>query len=158
NNNAYCQDHEVSWYDWRLLAHNADLHRFVQGLIAFRRRHPTLTVDHSLDGRPWEKALDDGVSFHGVCLSQPDWSHHSHSLAVHLHGAQGDVGVYVIANAYHQGLTFDLPRDIRWRRVADTSLPMPDDLCADEAQAPLVPGSRYAVGPRSVVILIEERA
>ena len=158
NNNAYCQDNEISRFDWRLLTGNADMHRFVRGMIAFRRRHPTLTVDHSLAGRPWEEALDDGVSFHGVRQGQPDWGHPSHSLAIHLHGVQGDGDVYIIANAYHEGLTFELPHGIRWRRVADTALPTPDDLCEDEAQARLVSGVHYAVGPRTVVVLVEERA
>ncbi|WP_228141866.1 hypothetical protein, partial [Acinetobacter baumannii] len=44
NNNAYCQDNETSWYDWRLADRNADLIRFVRGVIALRKRQPVLSA------------------------------------------------------------------------------------------------------------------
>ena len=156
NNNAYCQDNPVSWYDWGLAEENADLVRFVRGLIAFRRRHRTLTADHSLGGRSYESALTDGVTFHGVKQVQPDWSHHSRSLAIHFHGVPGDVGVYIIANAFWEPLTFELPPDMRWRRVVDTGLPSPADL-VDEDEAELLAEPRYTAAARSVVILVEVR-
>ena len=42
NNNAYCQDNEVSWFDWSLLEKHEEIHRFTRGMIAFRRAHPVL--------------------------------------------------------------------------------------------------------------------
>jgi isoamylase len=45
NNNAYCQDNATSWFDWRLVDQNADLVRFVIGLIAFRKAHPVLSAE-----------------------------------------------------------------------------------------------------------------
>ncbi|MHB0858574.1 MAG: glycogen debranching protein GlgX [Anaerolineae bacterium] len=154
NNNAYCQNNAISWFDWRLLEENADLHRFVRGLIAFRGRHPTLTEDHLLVGKSYEDALTERVTFHGVHLDQPDWGHSSHSLAMRLAAVRDDVSVYLIANAYTESLTFALPDDVRWKRVIDTSLASPDDLVT-EAVAPVMQSNRYQVGPRSVVILVE---
>ena len=156
NNNAYCQDNETSWYDWRLLEENAALYRFLRGMIALRRRHATLTRDHVLGRRHYEEALRDGVTFHGVQLEQPDWGHYSHSLAIQFHGVGGDVSLYLIANAYTGPLTFELPRKIRWRRVVDTSLPSPQDLVAED-DAPLVTTSHYTARARSVVVLVEGR-
>jgi isoamylase len=156
NNNAYCQDNPVSWYDWGLVEENADFVRFVREMIAFRRRHPTLTTDHSLDGRSYEAALTDRVTFHGVRQVQPDWSHHSHSLAIHFHAVPGDVGIYIIANAFWGSLTFELPPAIRWRRVVDTYLPPPHDII-DEDEAELLSEPLYTVAPRSVLILVEAR-
>lgn len=156
NNNAYCQDNPVSWYDWGLVEENADLVRFVRGMVAFRRRHRTLTVDHGLGGRSYEVALKDGVTFHGVKQVQPDWSHHSHSLAIHFHGVPGDVGVYIIANAFWEPLTFELPPDLRWCRVVDTGLLPPNDL-VDEDEAEPLAEPRYTAAARSVVILVEAR-
>jgi len=49
NNNAYCQDNELSWFDWTMVESNAALVRFVRGLIAFRRRH--LVLSNRLDGQ-----------------------------------------------------------------------------------------------------------
>lgn len=156
NNNAYCQDNPVSWYDWSLMEENADLLRFVRRMIAFRRRHRTLTADHALNGRSYEAALTDRVTFHGVKQVQPDWSYQSHSLAIHFHRVPGDVGVYVIANAYCEPLTFELPPDIAWRRVVDTALPPPADVVDEEDAQPLLE-PRYTAAPQSVVILVERR-
>ncbi|MEN6478484.1 MAG: glycogen debranching protein GlgX [Anaerolineales bacterium] len=157
NNNAYCQDNEISWLDWRLLETYGDLHRLVRGLIALRLAHPTLHADVRLNGLPLEEGLTAGVSFHGVELNQPDWSHQSHSLAMRLHGAQGDVDFYLIANAYRAALQFALPDDVRWRRIVDTSLSSPDDFCTEE-QAPLVKPSGYVVPAHTVVLLRADSA
>jgi isoamylase len=154
NNNAYCQDNDVSWLDWRMTDEHADRLRFVRGLIALRRRHPTLTTNHTLGERPFSRMLDEDVSFHGVSQGQPDWGYLSHSLAVHFHGLANDVGVYVIANGYAGPLAFALPPEGRWKRVVDTFLPSPDDLVTED-EAPVWTGRDYLAQPRSVVILVE---
>jgi glycogen operon protein len=156
NNNAYCQDNEISWFDWSLLENNADLHRLVRGLIALRRRHPTLHMDVRLNGTPLQQGLRHKLSFHGVEQGHPDWSHHSHSLAMRLEGVQGDADFYLIANAYHEPLRFELPADARWRRLVDTSLAPPHDW-TDEDQAPLMP-THYEVAAHATVLLMAEVA
>jgi len=157
NNNAYCQDNEISWLDWRLLKKNAEIYRFVCGMIALRKRHVTLRADPALGDRHYEETLQDGVTFHGVQQNQPDWSYHSHSLAMHFHDLASDVGVYVIANAYWAPLDFRLPRKVRWLRVVDTSLDCPDDL-VEEEKAALIDGSTYCAGAESVVVLVEAKS
>ena len=128
----------------------------MRGLIALRRRHATLTCDHVLGHRHYLEALVDGVAFHGVKQYQPDWSHTSHSLAIHFQGLEGDVGLYLIANAYSEPLSFELPRQMHWKRVIDTSLPSPEDLVAEEdAEAVSPPTCRVAA--QSVVVLIEDK-
>jgi isoamylase len=154
NNNTYCQDNELSWYDWRALNENGDLYRFVHGLIALRQRHATLTAECTLGDRGYEQAWCDGLTFHGAQLGRPDWGHQSHSLAMHLQGTEGDVGFYIMANAYWEALSFELPPEKRWKRLIDTSLEKPEDLVEEEI-APLVAESVYKAGPRSVVVLLE---
>ena len=56
NNNVWCQDNELGWFDWTLVERNADMLRFVRGLIALRRRHPSLQRRHFLSGRVRERA------------------------------------------------------------------------------------------------------
>ena len=79
NNNAYCQDNEISWFDWTLLEKHAEVHRFVSLLNAGRlerdaeHEHRRLSLNQLL--RQASKA------WHGVKVGQPDWSDHSHSLA-----------------------------------------------------------------------------
>ena len=52
NNNAYCQDSELSWFDWTLVEENADLFRFFKQMIALRRRHASLRRHVVPDRRP----------------------------------------------------------------------------------------------------------
>ena len=153
NNNAYCQDNEISWYNWGLLYKNASLHRFTQNMIAFRRAHATLTSARTLGKRHYADALIDDITFHGVRYRRPDWGARSHSLAIHLEGQDGDVDIFVIANAYEQELTFELPPQGRWKRIVDTSYQAPYDF-AEESQAEVWQAPSYTAKARSVVILI----
>ncbi|NLV73484.1 MAG: glycogen debranching protein GlgX [Chloroflexi bacterium] len=152
NNNAYCQDNPVSWYDWRLMESNAGLLRFVRELIALRLRHATLTASYQLGSRRYEEMLHKRLTYHGVQLGQPDWGTKSHSLAVHYHGVAGDGNFYLIVNAYHDELTFALPVDISWRRLIDTAQDSPDDFYGEE-EAPWVSGTQIRVGAHSTVVL-----
>jgi isoamylase len=168
NNNAYCQDNEISWFNWEDLGESAGLHRFVRELIALRRRYPVLTLDHALGFCPPESSLHENVTFHGVELHRPDWGHHSHSLAIQFHGdgVGGEDGagcaadIYIIANAYSEALEFALPAQHPWRRLVDTMLDSPEDIMAEEdagASCAPITSETYCVGPRSIVVLVEER-
>jgi glycogen operon protein len=152
NNNAYCQDNAVSWVDWRLADEHAELLRFARELIALRRHHATLTQDRAMEGRHYEQALHEEVSFHGINPERPDWGYYSHSLGIWFRAAPGDVDIYVAANAYTEPLTFGLPGNVPWRRVVDTALEAPGDVIAeDEAQ---VAERSYTVAPRSVAVFL----
>jgi glycogen operon protein len=154
NNNAYCQDNEISWYDWTQ-ADGSEMLRFTQGMIALRRDHATLRADHGLNGRPWQETLEaDGISFHGVKLNHPDWSAFSHTLAIQYHETVDDVGFYVIVNAYTKTLQFRLPSETRWARLVDTSLPSPGDMLSEEAAEP-IESRVYAAKAHSVVVLMQ---
>jgi isoamylase len=154
NNNAYCQDNEVSWVDWSLLGENTALVRFTKRLIRFRRDH------HSLRRRSFfgiDAGEGEGVAWHGAKLGQPDWSEDSRSVAMHLLGADGDEPLYVIANAHWETRSFELPwpgKGRAWRRFADTSLPPGED-AVEPGREPLLPkAGTYRAGPRSVVVLV----
>ena len=153
NNNAYCQDSEISWFDWSLQERHADIHRFVKLLIARRmlrdeagpRRRLTLN-----------KLLANAVkSWHGIKLSQPDWTDSSHSIAICGELIHDRITVYLIFNAYWEPLTFELPprqNEHSWRRWIDTSLASPQDI-VPWLEAPLIAGLTYPAQPRSVVVL-----
>ena len=79
NNNAYCQDNELSWFDWSLVEEQAGLRRFVKLLLACRLDLGRDTADRSAT---LIEILDDAcLQWHGVKLNGPDWGPHSHSLA-----------------------------------------------------------------------------
>ena len=152
NNNAYCQDNEISWFDWSLLEKHRDIHRFVKILIENRRREtertlPNLTLDQLLARARLE--------CHGVKLHRPDWSNQSHSLAITASSVSADLDLYLVLNVYWEPLRFELPPvpgagSGRWRHWLDTFLEAPHDICPI-SNAALVAGS--SVNPRSIVAL-----
>jgi glycogen operon protein len=155
NNNAYCQDSEVSWFDWSLVQKHADLHRFTRMLIEHRclrsceheRQRLTLSQIVATAFKAW----------HGTKLDQPDWGDWSHTLALTVELKEEGRLAHLIFNAYEKALGFELPPlsgapANAWRRWIDTSLPSPNDITAFE-QAPATTGKTYPVGPRSVVVL-----
>ena len=154
NNNAYCQDNEVSWFDWSLPGRHPDVHRFVKRLVSFRLRRDAADED----GLSLNELLRRGqVQWHGVKINQPDWADHSHSLACTVRSIKGRFLIHLMLNSYREALAFDLPPVAEssasgWHRWIDTSLDSPDDVC-ELASAPAVPGASYTVQPRSVVAL-----
>ena len=97
------------------------------------------------------------VEWHGVRLNAPDWSDHSHSLAATSRLLSHHFVLHVMINAYWEPLEFEIPPPDAdggpWRRIIDTTLDSPDDI-REWADAPVVRGRTYAVGPRSIVLLI----
>ena len=160
NNNAYCQDNETSWFDWRLLTTHADLHRFATMLFARRllrpaepeRQHESLSQLLKEANKAW----------HGVKLNQPDWGPHSHSLALTSEVQRQKLMFHTILNAYWEPLDFELPPldheyGPQWRRWIDTSLDSPNDI-VEWPMAPTATGAVYRAEARSVVVLFAELA
>jgi isoamylase len=155
NNNAFCQDNEISWFDWTLLERHADVHRFVKRLTVFRQRRDVVMEGQKLS---LNQLLQQArIDWHGLALHCPDWSDHSHSLALTFRSLRARFLLHGMLNAYWEPLPFELPpvpADSRqpWRRWIDTARAAPDDICTWE-QAPVVAQTTYAVQPRSVVVL-----
>ena len=83
NNNAYCQDNDVSWLDWSLLDRHRDLHRFVRTLVGYRRRMMSAGSAETLELSLNELLRHAEFDWHGVRLGKPDWTDDSHSIACH---------------------------------------------------------------------------
>jgi isoamylase len=155
NNNAYCQESDISWFDWSLLERHSHIHRFVKELNGFRQRRDASAERSALSlNQLLRRAC---IEWHGVALKRPDWSDHSHSLAFTLRSLRGRFLLYGILNAYWEPLTFELPPlpaegQQGWRRCIDTALNSPDDICPWKT-APLVTQATYVAQPRSVVLL-----
>jgi len=155
NNNAYCQDNEVNWFDWSLLGRYADVHRFVKLLIARRLLRETAPERQRMT---LIQLIREGtMRWHGVKLNQPDWSDHSHSAALCAELPREGLLVHFIFNAYWEPLDFELPRigtgnQNRWRRWIDTFREAPEDIVAWQ-DAPAIAECSYRTGPRSVIVL-----
>jgi isoamylase len=157
NNNAYCQDNEISWLDWGQQEKYADIHRFVKQLIAIRL-HPDKPTGKA--GMPCisEVIARGDIQFHGVKLDQPSWGNDAHSLSISAWDSESGLGLHLMINAYWEPLEFELlPRrpgqPQGWHRWLDTALSSPEDIVPWSHAAP-VSDSTYPVQARSVVGLI----
>jgi isoamylase len=155
NNNAYCQDNEISWFDWTLLERHADVHRFVKALNEFRQRRDVVIEAEALTLK--ELLARAHIEWHGVALNRPDWSSQSHSLAFTVRSLGARFLLHVMLNAYWEPLTFELPPTVlgsqqRWKRCIDTGRCSPEDISL-WLEAPEVAGTTYRVQPRSTVVL-----
>ncbi|HEX3512995.1 MAG TPA: glycogen debranching protein GlgX [Trebonia sp.] len=164
NNNAYCQDNELSWLDWTLAEKNAELLRFTRALIAFRHAHPGLRSGEHARGTDYVGSGFPDLSWHGTQPWQPDWGPFSRVLAIMWCGrhAKGgtvrDQHIYLIMNPHweeHEARLPELPAGSEWRLFADTGAAAPADICEPGRERPLIQPWSYLVRPRSTVILVE---
>jgi glycogen operon protein len=155
NNNAYCQDNEISWFDWDLLQKHADVHRFVKRLIAARLRKDVSLKDPGLSLNQLLRQVR--IQWHGVKLNAPDWGDDSHCIALTARSLENRYMLHLMMNAYWEDLEFEVPRvpeleGHTWKRWIDTSRRGPDDISLWE-EADVVREAVYSVQPRSLVIL-----
>jgi isoamylase len=153
NNNAYCHDNEISWFDWALVEKHADVHRFVRLLI---ERRLLRDVGHERQRTSLNELIRGAnKAWHGAQLYQPDWGDRSHSVAFGAELRNEGLRFHLILNAYWEPLDFELPGvagGAPWRRWIDTALDTPHDI-APWQEAPAVPGGAYRAQARSVVML-----
>ncbi|HET9177325.1 MAG TPA: glycogen debranching protein GlgX [Terriglobia bacterium] len=147
NNNAYCQDNEVSWVDWSLLGRNRDVFQFARGVLAFRRAHPVLRREaYYTDGElQWFDPKGQG----------PDWfDPRQKSLACLVRG-ENSHELFLMFNADITGTRFVLPapRSGRWHLSADTTRPTPRNFYTAGAAVLLRNPSSYLVAGRAAAIL-----
>jgi glycogen operon protein len=124
NNNGWCQDNEVSWYDWTENPRSAELREFTQRLIRLRREHPVLRRESFLRGQEVkDSGLPDVWWFRadGLKMTRRDWQGGEHVLGMFLNGKEIDTpgprgesieddSFLVLINAHHEDRTFMLPR------------------------------------------------
>jgi len=155
NNNAYCQDNDVSWFDWALPSQNAALVRFWKRMLEFRKQHAALRRGEFFSGAVNDRGLKD-VVWHGAELNQPGWDDpNARCLAFTLAGFDGENDLHGMLNMYWDAISFELPSIAgrNWRRAIDTSLAPPLDIADPGTEQP-VAGGNYLVQGRSVVVLV----
>jgi isoamylase len=149
NNNAYCQDNETSWYDWRYLEQHQDVFRFARDMIALRRAHPILAEEQFY--------TDADISWFNPSGASPNWSDpQAKQLACLIHDGVGDA-LYLMFNAGVAATAFQIPAPpdgARWNVAANTF----QDVHRASSVAGTGPyfdaGCTYRVGPRSSVVLV----
>jgi glycogen operon protein len=151
NNNAYCQDNDLSWLDWSLTPAARAMLRFTREMIALRKRHPSLRRTRFMEV-PADGELAE-IAWFGETLESPDWDDpEARVLCFTLAGvADGEAALHVLINMASTDRSLPLPpvRSLEWRRIADTTLVAPDDITP--AGEP-VGGARYRLGPHGIAV------
>ena len=150
NNNAYCQDNEISWYDWRLVETHAGLVRFVSRLIALRKAHPVLRAERFY--------TDAEIVWFGAEGAHPEWHGRDNRLGCLIEegGAGPTGGLCLLFNATLQPCRFVLPEapDGPWEGVVDTAADAPNDIAEIGAEPLFRPPPVVERRARSTMVLI----
>ncbi len=157
NNNAYCQDNDTSWFNWRLVEKNADMLRFVQSLIKFRRAQPTVRRKSYLTGLPNEGRMIPDVSWYAPDGSQLDWSQHELAMVAYIAApsrADDPQGlgrdIVLMFNSTGQIRQFVMPeigRGTQWSLFVDTAAESPGDIYP-KVDGPTPPSGRKIEMPQ----------
>jgi isoamylase len=149
NNNAYCQDNETSWLDWRDLERHQEISRFTRGMIDFRRAHPVLSAEHFY--------TDAEIHWFGPQGGLPDWVDPGAKQFGCLLHEDAQHALFLVFNAGDAAVEFGLPPalpDTHWHLAVDTARDAPDDLFAAGEAAALDNSQTYRLGARSSAILL----
>jgi isoamylase len=156
NNNAYCQDTDVSWFDWRLVEKNADLLRFVQALTKFRREQPTVRRRTYLTGKPVDGRLIPDVSWYSPEGTPLDWGQQALAMVAYIAApAKADdpegLGrdLLMLFNSTGQDREYKMPelgRGTKWNLFLNTAAASPEDIYPD-VDGPAPPANRKVPMP-----------
>jgi glycogen operon protein len=168
NNNAYCQDNEISWYDWNDAPRSRELLDFFSRLVAFRKAHPAFRRPEFFTGQDRDSNKLPDITWYDERGLPPDWSSLNHTLAAMIDGSaqetgeQNDDDFYLMFNASAHGILFSIPkhpRGLSWHGVLDTGAQGAKSiLSVDEARRNPPEGRTYALAPRSMVLLAAPRS
>ena len=163
NNNAYCQDNDISWFDWELAQRNADILSFFQQTVALTKRYPILQRRKYFHGKDLDGNRIPDINWYGIDLAGPRWNDsEARTLCYRLDGGEekstrGDYSLFVILNADWRMQAVKLPAadgDTKWYRVIDTSLKAGEDILDCGNEVPLNPADHYLTNAHSTVVLV----
>ena len=166
NNNAYCQDNEVSWLNWNLVRTNQDILEFAKAVIAFRKAHPVFHMPKEPRIMDYLACGFPDVSYHGVKAWCPEFDNYRRQLGVFYCGEYGkrpdetsDNNFYVAYNMHWEPHEFDLPnlpKKERWHVAFHTDRADANGMYP-EGKEPVAEGKRFLVPPRSIVVLMGKK-
>lgn len=160
NNNAYCQDNEISWIDWDLLSKNGDVFYFTKEMIRLRKNHPVFRRKNFFSIQKPE------IEWFDADCKSPDWGKMKHFLGFKISGAgsrhedgTSDNDFYIAANTDIYDITLSLPlppRGKKWYRVVDTSIEGKDCIATEENEELLNEQMRYVLPASGFLILMSK--
>jgi glycogen operon protein len=167
NNNAYCQDNEMSWFDWTLAERNADFLDFVRKAIAFTRHYPVLQRRKFFLGVDLDDDRVPDLTWFGTDGAAPTWTDpQARTLCYQLDADEDGTGrpatrLFFLFHADHQPEWVRLPAletGYAWYRIVDTSLPAGHDFADAAGGVRIDPADHYIANPRSTVVLVGRRS
>jgi len=163
NNNAYCQDNEISWVNWDFIKKNNDIFVFFKKLINFTKKHTILQRKRFFLGLDTDGDLVPDIEWFGVDGGKLNWDDfENRTICYQLDGSEekselGEYLLFIILNADYRDKNVTIPypkNNMVWHRVIDTSLPYPDDFLTDGNEIRLENLKTYHVKARSSVVFI----
>lgn len=166
NNNAYCQDNETSWFNWKLPDIHVDVNRFAKRMIEFRKNHAAFRRPEFFDGKDHSQNNFADIMWFDENGNVPSWTEDSHFMAFMLDGSSAEIysdkddnDFYIMLNSGTKDITAKLPKlpqSKRWYRVIDTSVESPSDFFAPGYEELLPIQNVYIVPQGSSVILMSK--
>ncbi len=168
NNNAYCQDNELSWFNWNFDRASQELLDFTRNVISLRQQHPVLRRRRFFQGRTIRGSEVKDIAWFrpdGKEMNDEDWNQgYARSLAIRLAGdainekdekGRPIIGetLLILLNSSHETISFVLPahkRGVRWKPLIDTAVPVQPKKKVKVLRG----GKEYEVESRSLVVLV----
>jgi len=163
NNNAYCQDNEISWFNWDAVQKNADIVEFFRKSIEFTKNYSVLQNRKYFSGSSHNSDDIADISWFGTDLGSPHWNDPEARTLCYRIGSgetQSSLGSYYlffVLNGDYNSRNVAIPplkNSLRWHRAIDTSLPAGEDFLDSGAEPMLDPQGSYLVNARSTVVLV----
>ncbi|MEA1911760.1 MAG: glycogen debranching enzyme, partial [Spirochaetota bacterium] len=164
NNNAYCQNNEVSWHNWNLKKENNENFTFIKKLINFRKRHPAFHRPEFYLGKDSTFNAIPDITWYNRDGTTPDWDSKGHCLAYRLDGTEAEVNAdkdandfYFMFNGGDNDQLFKIcspPVGSAWFRAIDTFLSVGEDIPTFGNEEYLENQQEYMVKAKSVVVLL----
>ncbi|MEY8338671.1 alpha-amylase [Lachnospiraceae bacterium 62-35] len=166
NNNAYCQDNDISWLDWNLLKGDNDIYKFVKYVIAFRKRHPIFHMEEEPKILDYKACGYPDMSVHGVKAWKPEFESFRRQIGLMYCGdyageeEKRDAYFFVAYNMHWEPHEFALPnppRKMKWHIAFNTNDSSNNGIY-EEGKEPEVKGQKhFMVPPRAVVVFIGKK-
>jgi len=163
NNNAYCQNNEISWYNWSFIEKHQDIFRFCKILIALRKKHPVFRRTRFFTGIDKNHNQVPDIHWFDEQARQHDWNEKSTLLTCLMDGSYLETGaefddndVCIMLNTDSKAHRFRIPRvpqGKKWFRSIDTSQNSPDDILPVGEEMYLDDQNYYILEQRSMVVL-----
>ena len=164
NNNAYCQNNSISWYDWSFRDKHDDVLHFCRELIAFRKRHPAFLRPEFYQGKDTSLNSIPDISWFNEKGEPMNWEKAGFAMAYRLDGSKAEIAsdrddndFFLIFNAAPDDQEFSIcpaPAGKRWHVAIDTGLEPPAEIGKPGKENLLQPQDHYTVKARSLVVLL----